>query len=267
MTNTNNLALQDGGKLVYEDHPGNGTPIIMIHGFPLNRKIWKAQIEALIKAGRRVIAYDMRGFGDSSDPTTTYSHEEDLLALIKHLNLSECHLVGMSFGGEIATSFTVENPNLVRELTLVASGINGYKAKDPAPFDKWSQMVREGKLEEFKNELLKYGELGELQTTMPEVYKELASIIGEYRGYMLGGDERKYPNTPTIEQLSEIKCATNIIVGLEDSVDSLEQTRILVEKIPGANLDVVEGVGHFVNLEKPGLLNGVILRSEVGIER
>jgi len=87
--------------LYYEDH-GSGDPVILIHGYPLNGASWEKQIPALLDAGHRVITYDRRGFGKSSQPTSGYDYDtfaEDLRALITHLKLTNFSLVGFSMGG------------------------------------------------------------------------------------------------------------------------------------------------------------------------
>ncbi len=263
------LELKDGsGKLSYTDNGGEGTPIILIHGFPLNQKIWESQVDALNKAGRRVITYDMRGFGKSSDPKGLYSHEEDLKQLIDGLSINECHLVGMSFGGEIATSFTVSNPQYVKELTLIGSGINGYSPKEHAPFQEWTKMVLDGNLKGVIAQILDYGELGKMKTAKPELHAQISKIVQEFNGSMFfRGCKRETPNPPIIGRLGEIKCKTNVIVGLDDSYDSLEQTRELATKIPNSNLELADGIGHFVNMERPGIVNDIIFRSEVKKEQ
>jgi non-heme chloroperoxidase len=87
--------------LHYEDH-GSGQPVVLIHGYPLSSASWEKQIPALLAAGHRVIAYDRRGFGKSSQPTTGYNYDtfaEDLHKLITHLKLRDFTLVGFSMGG------------------------------------------------------------------------------------------------------------------------------------------------------------------------
>jgi non-heme chloroperoxidase len=87
--------------LYYEDH-GSGQPVVLIHGYPLNCASWEKQVPALLKAGYRVIAYDRRGFGKSSQPATGYNYDtfaEDLHKLVQHLKLRDFALVGFSMGG------------------------------------------------------------------------------------------------------------------------------------------------------------------------
>ena len=87
--------------LYYEDH-GSGQPVVLIHGYPLSSASWEKQVPALLEAGYRVIAYDRRGFGKSSQPTTGYNYDtfaEDLHHVVTHLKLRDFVLVGFSMGG------------------------------------------------------------------------------------------------------------------------------------------------------------------------
>jgi len=95
-------------ELYYEDH-GAGQPVVLIHGYPLSGASWEKQIPRLLNAGYRVITYDRRGFGKSSQPTEGYNYDtfaEDLHRLITSLKLQDFTLVGFSMGGgEIARYF------------------------------------------------------------------------------------------------------------------------------------------------------------------
>src|SRR5712691_10086886 len=87
--------------LYYEDH-GTGKPVVLIHGYPLSGASWEKQTAALLAAGHRVITYDRRGFGKSSQPTTGYNYDtfaEDLHKLVSEIGLREFALVGFSMGG------------------------------------------------------------------------------------------------------------------------------------------------------------------------
>jgi len=90
--------------IYYEDH-GDGQPVILIHGYPLNGRSWEKQHRVLLDAGYRVIAYDRRGFGNSSQPTVGYDYDTfaaDLNTLVEHLDLTNVALVGFSMGtGEV----------------------------------------------------------------------------------------------------------------------------------------------------------------------
>jgi non-heme chloroperoxidase len=91
-------------EIYYEDH-GAGQPVVLIHGYPLSGRAWDKQVPVLLEAGYRVITYDRRGFGKSSQPTSGYDYDTfaaDLSALVEHLDLRDAVLVGHSMGtGEV----------------------------------------------------------------------------------------------------------------------------------------------------------------------
>ncbi len=98
-----NVGKENSGNidLYYEDH-GTGKPVVLIHGYPLSGASWEKQVPVLLEAGHRVITYDRRGFGKSSQPATGYNYDtfaEDLHKLISKLDLHDCTLVGFSMGG------------------------------------------------------------------------------------------------------------------------------------------------------------------------
>ena len=98
-----NVGKENSGNidLYYEDH-GSGKPVVLIHGYPLSGASWEKQFPVLLDAGHRVITYDRRGFGKSSQPTTGYNYDtfaEDLHKLVTHLKLRDFALVGFSMGG------------------------------------------------------------------------------------------------------------------------------------------------------------------------
>jgi pimeloyl-ACP methyl ester carboxylesterase len=110
--------------LYYEDH-GAGAPVVLIHGYPLNGASWEKQIGALLGAGYRVITYDRRGFGKSSQPTTGYNYDtftEDLHEVLTKLDLSGVTLVGFSMGGgEVARYFRKYGSRGVSKAVFISS--------------------------------------------------------------------------------------------------------------------------------------------------
>jgi non-heme chloroperoxidase len=119
--------------LYYEDH-GSGQPVVLIHGYPLSGASWEKQVAALLSAGHRVITYDRRGFGKSSQPTTGYNYDtfaEDLQKLITYLDLHDFSLVGFSMGGgEVARYFGKYGSKGVRNAVII-SGIPPFLLKTP----------------------------------------------------------------------------------------------------------------------------------------
>src|SRR4051794_1598632 len=120
-------------ELYYEDH-GSGSPVVLIHGWPLNGDVWEKQTAALLAAGHRVITYDRRGFGRSSKPGTGYNYDTfaaDLDVLLSTLNLTNVSLVGHSMGtGEITRYIGKYGTNRLRKVVLVGT-LGPYLVKAP----------------------------------------------------------------------------------------------------------------------------------------
>src|SRR5688572_12573148 len=118
-------------ELYYEDH-GSGSPVVLIHGYPLNGASWERQISALLAAGHRVITYDRRGFGKSSQPTIGYDYDtfaEDLHELVTTLGLRDFALVGFSMGGgEVARYLGKYGSKGVRKAVIIG-GVPPYLLK------------------------------------------------------------------------------------------------------------------------------------------
>jgi non-heme chloroperoxidase len=110
-------------EIYYEDH-GAGQPVVLIHGYPLSGRAWDKQVPALLEAGYRVITYDRRGFGRSSQPATGYDYDTlaaDLATLLEHLDLHEAVLVGHSMGtGEVTRYLGRYGPARVAKGVLVS---------------------------------------------------------------------------------------------------------------------------------------------------
>ena len=119
--------------LYYEDH-GTGQPAVLIHGFPLSGRAWERQERALLAAGFRVITYDRRGFGKSSQPSVGYDYDvfaADLEALLDALDLRDVDLVGHSMGGgEVARYLGTFGSQRVRRAVIIA-GVPPYLLKTP----------------------------------------------------------------------------------------------------------------------------------------
>lgn len=112
-----------GIEIYYEDH-GAGQPVVLIHGYPLSGRAWDKQVPALLEAGYRVITYDRRGFGQSSQPTVGYDYDTfaaDLHALLEHLDLRDAVLAGHSMGtGEVTRYLAAYGSGRVAKAILIA---------------------------------------------------------------------------------------------------------------------------------------------------
>jgi non-heme chloroperoxidase len=110
--------------LYYEDH-GTGPPVVLIHGYPLNGHSWEKQERVLLHAGYRVITYDRRGFGQSSQPSVGYDYDtlaEDLDAVLEHLDLTGCALVGFAMGtGEVTRYLATYGSSRISKAVLMGA--------------------------------------------------------------------------------------------------------------------------------------------------
>jgi len=122
--NTSTLEKSKALKLSFNDY-GTGQPVILIHGWPLNRSMWEYQVDSLVNSGYRVISYDRRGFGHSSKPWSGYDYDslaKDLKDLIETLKLENVVLVGFSMGGgEVARFIGNYGTHLVDKAVLVSA--------------------------------------------------------------------------------------------------------------------------------------------------
>ena len=123
---TSKSILENSGaiELYYEDH-GEGKPVVLIHGYPLSGASWEKQVPVLLQAGRRVIAYDRRGFGRSGQPTLGYDYDtfaHDLNRLVTALDLRDIALVGFSMGGgEVARYIGAYGSERVSKAVFISS--------------------------------------------------------------------------------------------------------------------------------------------------
>src|ERR1700735_5174385 len=118
-------------ELYYEDH-GSGQPVVLIHGYPLSGASWEKQVPVLLNAGYRVITYDRRGFGKSSQPTTGYNYDtfaEDLSKLLAHLKLRNFSLAGFSMGGGEVARYLGKYGSKGVAKAIIISGIPPYLVK------------------------------------------------------------------------------------------------------------------------------------------
>ncbi|MCU1336152.1 MAG: putative non-heme chloroperoxidase [Bryobacterales bacterium] len=132
--------------LYYEDH-GSGKPVVLIHGYPLSGASWEKQTAVLLAAGHRVITYDRRGFGNSSQPTTGYNYDtfaEDLHQVLTKLKLRDFALVGFSMGGgEVARYLGKHGSKGVSKAVFISS-VPPFLLKTPDNPEGVDQSVFDG---------------------------------------------------------------------------------------------------------------------------
>src|SRR5260370_2486513 len=121
------LARIENGHLYYEVD-GAGEPVVLVHGFSLDGRMWDDTFARLAR-DHRVVRYALRGFGRSSPPEAPFAHFDDLAALVAQLGLGRAHVIGLSLGGGVALDFALTRPSAVRSLVLVDSVVGGYAWK------------------------------------------------------------------------------------------------------------------------------------------
>src|SRR6202166_1153580 len=132
--------------LYYEDH-GSGKPVVLIHGYPLSGASWEKQLPVLLDAGHRVITYDRRGFGKSSQPTTGYNYDtfaEDLHKLVTHLKLRDFALVGFSMGGGKVARYIGRYGSKGVSKAVIIGGVPPFLLKTPDNPEGVDESVFEG---------------------------------------------------------------------------------------------------------------------------
>ncbi len=249
----------DGGWLRYAT-AGEGDPVVFIHGFGLDSGMWDSQWPAFARR-HRVIRYDLRGYGNSSLPETSYSHVDDLLALMDALGAHPAHLVGLSLGGRVALRVAAAHPEKVRSLTLADSAMDGH-IWTADWLRRWRAMTDAAKSGDLKgakdlwrNHIL-FGPANE----RAQVADALRVMIDRYSGWHLAHpDPGSAPQTPVAENLAGISIPSLVLVGELDLPDFQNIARRLGKELPAAELQTLAGAGHMSNMEAPLQFNELVL--------
>ena len=254
-------------ELYYEDH-GKGKPVVLIHGWPLSGRSWEAQVPALIEAGYRVITYDRRGFGGSSQPWTGYDYDTfaaDLNGLLNHLDLREATLVGFSMGGgEVARYINTYGGERVAKAVFAAS-VTPYLYKsadnpegglDDATIKKFQDGVttdRVAFLDDFAQNF--FSADGELKVSESQrVYARNIAVFASPKGTLdcIGA----FSNTDFRSDLAKITIPTLVIHGDSDGIVPFEVSGARTHKaIAGSVLKLIKGAPHGCNLSHAAEFN------------
>jgi 3-oxoadipate enol-lactonase len=253
----------EGARLYYEEM-GAGHPLVLIHAGIADSRMWDEQF-APFAEHYRVIRYDIRGFNRSVlPPGSSSSTSRDLRGLLTALGVTSAHLVGLSIGGGIAIDFTLQYPESVTALVLVASGLGGQSpsaALRSAEEEIEAALGREGiaVAVELENRLWVDGPRrtpDQMDPTVRERVRQM-NTIGYEQPPVTATRERLDP--PANGRLGEIRTPTLVIVGDGDVPDVIETAAILERGIAGARKVVFPGVAHMVNMERPAEFNRVVL--------
>jgi non-heme chloroperoxidase len=257
--------------LYYEDH-GSGKPVVLIHGYPLSGASWEKQVPELLAAGHRVITYDRRGFGKSSQPTTGYDYDtfaDDLNKVLTGLELSDVILVGFSMGGgEVARYCGKFGTERISKVAILG-GVTPYLLKaqdnpegvDRSVFDGIGAAIRQDRYafftEFFKNFFNSDQLMGE-RVSEDAIRACWRVAIGSSATATLACVSTWY--TDFREDLDRIDVPTLVIHGDSDRIVPLPASGALTAKrIKDARLVVVKDGPHCITWTHPEVVNKELL--------
>jgi len=243
----------------YSDHgPDDAPVIIFIHGFPLNKSMWNIQVDAL-KENYRVIAYDIRGHGNSDPGIDEFFIELfviDLLRLMEKLKIEKSILCGLSLGGYIALNAVLKHPDRFDGLIL-----NDTQCIADTPEIKENRCnaiisIKEKGVEQYADEIIK-------KLFAQETFTKNKNVIDAVREMIISTPKQSLCNTlhalaerkETCDQLPEINIPVLIMVGQEDKITPIAAAQQMHEKILNSKLEIIQQAGHLSNLENPTAFN------------
>jgi pimeloyl-ACP methyl ester carboxylesterase len=257
----------DGARLAYlEAGPASGEPVVLLHGYPSNHRIWRHQIPALA-AGHRVLAPDWLGWGESDRPLDlSFDYETEvgrLGRLLDALGVERCNLVGHDYGGFLALGFTEQNSDRVQRLAILNSRAQGtFVPRWYAAFGLTSLIGRTPGLRALAARLpLAAVHRRSLEPLVrsgavdPELVESYVAWMEEpdARRWLLHffGAYRVAARPELRRRLGEIGCPTAVIWGERDEYLRPEIAQELAREIPKAELTMIGDAGHFVTEERP----------------
>ncbi len=258
-------------EISYTDQ-GQGRPVVLIHGWPLSGRTWENQVPALVDAGYRVITYDRRGFGDSSQPWTGYDYDTlaaDLDALLTHLSLREVTLVGFSMGGgEVVRYIGKYGTDRVSQ-AVFASAVPPYLYQsddnpdgglDDATIGQFEDGVKSDRLA-FLDGFTRDFFAADGKGLVSEAQRLYALSIAAYASPKGTLDcIAAFARTDFRADVEKVTVPTLVIHGDSDGIVPFEVSgKRSAASIPGATLHVVEGGPHGVNASHAQEWNRVLL--------
>lgn len=229
----------------YYDVAGAGEPIVLVHGGATTGESWYAQVPALAER-YQVFVPDRRGHGRSPDvggPATMDGYAADLVAFVEALGLGSAYVVGWSDGGKVAIRMALSRPDLVRKLAMIGTELTRAGG---TPANELLMTTPEG--------------LAQLEAIARADYERLSPDGGEHFGVVFSKWTEMWTSIPDLEpaDLTGLPMPVLLMQGDDDCV-RIEHNVALARAIPDAQLAVIPGASHAVPLEKPDLVNRLLL--------
>jgi pimeloyl-ACP methyl ester carboxylesterase len=247
---------------MYYETAGQGEPVLLVHGIDGDSRMWEPQFWALAKHFH-VIRFDLRGFGNTVMPAGNFQLLDDMRDLLLELGHEFAHIMGYSYGGTVAPSFAIKYPNLVKSLILIGPGMVGHN---------WSPLVQDyfQKFQDtFKNNdknemmrLLKWKSVYGPHRKQ-EGLDQICKLLDKMFLHALAIEPRKGTPLPTGDtrgELHTIDVPALILSGELDFDDYHSIAEFYYNKIKNSELVTISGAAHFMNLEKPDVVNQHAIR-------
>ena len=242
----------------------NTTTAVLIHGLSEQRTAWSRQV-SFLEAHMDVLAYDVRGFGNSpagEGQGSVSQMADDLGQILSALDTGPAWLIGFSMGGVIAQRLSLDHPDMVAGMVLIASSCNVGRA-GVGFFEDRIRQVSEGGLESLRsiNATDSRGCLSPGHDDLVTEYTELRSAaVKDPAGYLNACRAMLRLNTePMVQELDRIDCPTLVIAGELDPYCPIRASEQIAAAIPDSVMTVVPDAGHCLHWEKPAVTNQLIL--------
>lgn len=239
----------DGGAL-HGEVVGAGDVVLLLHAGPVDSRVWD-RVLAELAATHRVVRYDARGSGRSSQPLAPFSFVDDLVAVLDHLGIERAVLVGQSLGGMVAVDAALAHPERVGGLVLVGAGLSGYLWPEIPQLAALDEALAAGDVEQAA--AIQLGLWAPLRSD-----PEADALIGQMIRDKLV--RQRQPRTPPRQgaaafgRLEEVGVPTVVVVGEADHPVIHAVADLLASSIPGARKVVVGGADHMLPLRAPAEL-------------
>ncbi|MGO4693880.1 alpha/beta fold hydrolase [Paenibacillus sp. 2TAB26] len=256
-------------KLYVEDI-GSGSPVIFLHGWPLNHKMFEAQFTLLSEQGYRCIGIDQRGFGKSSAPAAGYSYDrlaDDVKAVIDYLKLDQAYLVGFSVGGAIAVRYMARHGGYgVRKLALLGAAAPSFTQRENYPHGMTQEEANDqiAAIKKDRPQLLRdFGEkflADQEPNAISQPFKDWLQLLGlEASAWGSIHTFESLRDEDLRKDVLQIKAATTIFQGNLDQICPPEFAKQLLSGIDGSTLVTFEQSGHGMLFDEPTRFNEELL--------